>query len=153
MIRAREIRSDDITDLMRLGRAMHAESPVYSPYSFEPAKLEYWFDLCLRAEDWLGVVAENDAGDLIGFCGACCADMLFSYEKSVEDLCFYVSPDWRGTTAAVRLLRFMESWAQARGARNLRIGITTGTNNEQAARFFARFGFERTGLLVERALS
>lgn len=149
MITVRELTPERVGDLVELARAMHGESPVYRDYRFERDKLEGWAKLCLESEDWLCLIALDD-GEPIGFIAVGSVDMLFSTERTVDDLGLFVLPRWRGTTAAVRLLRSMEGWASGRG-RVIRLGVTTGTNDAQATKFFQRFGYRQTGVMLSKA--
>lgn len=149
MLAVRELEVGDTPGLIALCRAMQEESPIYQRFSFHPAKVEHWAQLCLSSPDWFCLVAHNAEGEMVGFVAAGCVELLFSEEKTVDDLALYVAPRWRGTTAAVRMVRQLLNWSVAKGARLVRMGVTTGTNPEQAARFLERFGFRQTGLLME----
>ena len=137
--------------MLRMARAMHSESPTYAPHPFDEDVFLQWVGLCRDNDDWLCLIAWNEL-DPVGFVAIGAVPMLFSHERSVDDLGFFVMPKWRGTTAAIRLYRSMEPWAKSKGA-VIRMGITTGTNQDQAARFFKRFGFEQTGILLTKKLS
>lgn len=150
MIGVREIVADDTATVIALARAMQAEAPQYRDFSFEEEKVLEWISLCVTSDDWLGLLAVDEEAGAVGMLAVGCVPMLFSSQRTVDDIVLYVHPAWRGTTAAVRMVRHMEAWAKARGGVAIRIGITTGTNNEAAARFLERFGYERTGLLMTK---
>lgn len=148
MIEIVDLTPERVGDLIRMARAMHAESPVYSPHPFEEAKLAGWAKLCIENDDWLCLLALEE-GRAIGFIAVGSVDMLFSSARTVDDLGLYVVPEKRGTTAAVRLVRSMEGWATGRGA-VIRLGVTTGTNAAQAQRFLERLGYVQTGTLLTK---
>jgi GNAT superfamily N-acetyltransferase len=149
---ARLIEVWDTPTIVRLAEAMHAEAPTYRDLAFDPAKVEALCRLCLDSDDWICVVAVNDDQEVIGFTAAGVVPTLFGPDALVEDLAFYVDPAWRGTTAAVRMLRMLETWASVVGAKAVRMGITTGTNPVQTARFLSRFGYAETGWLYTKPL-
>lgn len=148
MIEVRELATGEEWAMVRLARAMHDESPHYSAYPFVDGVLVEWCKLCITDDNWLCLVAWD--GDLpIGFIAIGSVPMLFSTERTVDDLGLFVLPARRGSSAALRLYKTAEPWARTKG-REMRMGITTGTNPEQAASFFTRLGFEQTGILLTK---
>lgn len=150
MIGVRPLEAADIPDVVELARLMHAEAPHYRDYPFEPDRLNDWFNLFLGNPDWLLILAVDEDHGPVGMLAVAALPMIFCYERTVDDVAFFVHPDWRGSSAAVRMIRYLDAWAKGQGAKAIRIGITTGTNNEAGARFLERFGFARTGLLMTR---
>ena len=148
MITVKPLQKGEEFAMLRLARVMHCESPVYNPYEFDDEKLMVWINLCLQSPDWLCLVAWDDL-DPIGFIAVGSVPMLFSNAKSVDDLGLFVLPRKRGSSAAYRLVRFMEHWAKDKGA-CIRLGVTTGTNNSQTQRFLERFGYVQTGVLLTK---
>jgi len=55
----------------------------------------------------------------------------------------WVAPAYRRTGLATRLLNEVQRWAKCLGASQLRLMVTSG--NDQAMRFYERFGFVFTG--------
>lgn len=154
MLVLEEFRPEDLDELVELCRAMWHEAPRYRDHPFRPSKIGQWGQLFLTNEDWLCVIARKEVeGKLVpvGFVAAGAVEMLFCELKTVDDLGFFVLPEWRGTTAAVRLLRYLEAWGKAKGV-EIRMGVTTGTNQAQVGKFLARFGYEATGELYTKAL-
>ncbi|MCE2841210.1 MAG: GNAT family N-acetyltransferase [Novosphingobium sp.] len=148
MITVREIEPGDLPGALYLGQLMQAEAPAYQEYPFEDERFEAWFTLCLDNPDWLGLVAVDDVAGIIGFLAMGSAPMIFCSARTADDLAFFVHPQWRGTTAAVRLIRYMEAWAEAKGTVQIRMGLTTGTNTDPARRFLERFGYQLEGLVL-----
>lgn len=133
-----------------LARAMHAEAPVYRSYAFDPERVRGLCLNCLNVPEWVCFVAEGDDGSVIGFTAGVLVPTIFGPDTFVEDVGFYVHPAWRGTSAAVRMVRMLEGWAQIMGASALRIGVTTGTNPGPTGRFLSRFGYDLTGWLYTK---
>lgn len=150
---ARLLEEADISYVVYLAEAMHAESPLYRDLTFDPQKVESLCRLCLNNEEWVCIVATSDDGTPIGFTAAGLVPTLFGPDTMVEDLGFYVHAPWRGTTAAIRMLRMLETWASVMGATMIRMGITTGTNPQQTAKFLSRFAYQETGWLYTKAVS
>lgn len=154
MITLEEFRPEDLDELVELCRAMWNEAPRYRDYPFLPSKIAQWGQLFLTDENWLCVLAWQEvdgARKPIGFLAVGAVEMLFCHLKTVDDLGLFVLPEWRGTTAAVRLVRYLDAWAKAKGV-EIRMGVTTGTNPSQVGKFLTRFGYERTGELYTKRL-
>ena len=76
----------------------------------------------------------------------------FSTYKWATDFAFFVLPEYRGSTLAVRLLREAEKWAKANGASELTILHNTGINTDTATRFFNGVGYETNGHIFSKEL-
>lgn len=151
MITVREVEPADLAGACHLGRMMQAEAPAYRDFPFEDARFSAWFALCLESPDWLGLVAVDESAGIVGFLAMGAMPMIFCSAVTVDDLAFFVHPQWRGTTAAVRLIRAMEAWAKAKGAAQIRMGLTTGTNPDAAQKFLERFSYSLEGrVMVKR---
>lgn len=130
---------------------MHGEAPNYRAFPFADDRIWQWAELFLTDPNWLCILAVDEDCGPIGMFAVAAAPMIFSHELTVDDLVFYVHPQWRGTTAAVRMLRYLEAWVAGKGARQIRVGVTTGINLDQTKRFLQRFGFVETGVLLTRS--
>lgn len=132
MIRA--LTEEDIPQALELARAMHEEAPVYNHYDFDEDKVLRLFEIFMTNPDWLAVVAERD-GKLIGFIGVVIVPVFFGNADFIEDISFYVTPQYRGTSAALRLIKTVEAWGIGRGVKLIRFGVTTGVNNASTGSF------------------
>lgn len=148
----RQIESRDFDQVIELARTMKEEAPCYRDYAFNQYKVAGLCQVCLDDPDWICIVTENDDGELVGFTAAGCVEMLFGHDRFVEDLCFYVQPKYRGSSAALRMMNMLESWSTSIGAKAMRLGITTGTNPAQAGKFLTRQGFSETGGLYTKTI-
>lgn len=145
----RNATTQDIPVLVKLGEAMHAESPRYRRMSWNPGKVCGLMDWCLANPDaGLLLVAERDGKVIGGFIGLC-QPHYFSDDLMASDLALFVEPGKRGGLAAARLLQAFKVWARARGAVDIGAGVTTGVCDELAARLYRSVGFEPAGLLFK----
>lgn len=149
MIYTRRAVPRDLEQLLPLCRQFHAESPVHSKRVFEDARVEQLILDALVNDTWLAVVAV-DEDEIVGMGLFYAFPTFFGPDIEVGDLTFYVTPDRRGSHAAVGILEEVCKWAELKGAAHLQIGLNTGIREAAALRFFTRFGFERTGIVLRR---
>lgn len=63
-----------------------------------------------------------------------------------QKLC-YVSPDRRGSTAAIRLFKAFERWARERGATQIFTGTANIRYAERTSKLLEKIGYARVGAL------
>lgn len=76
----------------------------------------------------------------------------FSTYKWATDFAYFVVPEYRGGTLAVRLLKEAEKWAKENGASELTILHNTGINTDTASRFFNGCGYDTKGHIFTKDL-
>lgn len=103
---------------------------------------------------WMLAVAETSGGELAGFHMAHMAQYFFCDEWMAESVLYFVAPERRGTSAALKLLRIFERWGQRRGAREvvLGTGVSEGAPLARTDRFLRRAGIRQVGGLYGRWL-
>ena len=89
----------------------------------------------------------DDEGVVIGFFIVAIVPYFFSLQTHAADLAFYVAKEYRGSSAAMRLLRAAETWAIRLGVKECRFGAATGINPDVADKFFTGMGYDRGGVL------
>ncbi len=140
----RRVRPEDIERLIALGRRMHQEG-AYSFLPFDAGKVRRLMEGIIAQPDaWCGLVAEND-GVPVGMLGGYLTEYFFCREKLACDLIVFVEPDWRGSSAAARLIRGFRDWAAERGARELCLSVSTNVHAEAIGRFYRGMGFTMVG--------
>ena len=143
------IRPAQMADTMRIvdiGEALHEASTYREiPYSREKVT-----GLMRSLIQGAGVVfvAEKD-GQIVGGIAGGVTSHWFSDELTGFEYSFFILPEHRHGLVAMKLLLAMKAWCTAKGAKTLRIGITTGINVEGTARFYRYMGFEDAGQLFE----
>ena len=148
----REIRLEDVPQLVELGHSMHEEGE----YRFLPFEENRWVALlerCLKdPKSWCAFVAENGeeiSGMLIGYK----SKYLFCSETVASDLAVYVRPRRRGNFAAAALIRRFSAWAREVGAREVCISTSLNINNERTAAFIEKLGFRQVGGNFKRRIN
>jgi GNAT superfamily N-acetyltransferase len=82
---------------------------------------------------------------LIGFIAGIKHEHFFSTNQKVSDLGFYVLPEHRGCSAAIKLIRKLEGWTKDAGISDLCIGQTTAINIDKTKQFYERLGYQVVG--------
>lgn len=94
----------------------------------------------------------EDKGRLIGLLVADTGDYDHRTGFFVLQRVMYVSPDKRGTRAAVLLAKTLVDWATRMGAVEIVGGNDNDFHSEQTAKFLERFGFRRVGFMMSKRL-
>jgi GNAT superfamily N-acetyltransferase len=81
----------------------------------------------------------------IGFVSAVIDAFFFSDYERATDLGFYIRPGHRGGSTALRLLRTIEKWAKAMGAKELFMGHSVGGKVDEMKSFYIRNGYRVGG--------
>lgn len=148
MIRAATL--DDLPQLLRLGAAMHAESPRFSRLRFSATRLEATLRALIGVPHGFVMVAtaERD-GWLVGGMVAVVAPHWASDDLIATDLALFIAPAARGGLLPARLLTRYVQWAHHLGAQIIQAGVTTGIEPETTARLYERMGLTRCGVILE----
>jgi GNAT superfamily N-acetyltransferase len=141
--------SADLDTLVALGRRMHAESPRFSMLGFDETKVRALLLNAITDDRYLLIVAEREDGEVIGGFAGFMAPHWFSQDYVASDIGLFVDPDRRGGIVAARLLKDYVAWAQARGAKQINAGISTGVMVEQTAQMYRLLGLKQFGYLFE----
>jgi GNAT superfamily N-acetyltransferase len=148
-MRVRPANPDEVPRIVALAAMMAAESPRWSRLEFSHRKvLELGMHLAYSSGGFLQV-AEDAEGDLVGFMAAHCDEHWMSENRVIVELALYVSPDRRGSSAAVRLLQSFKAWSQKQGAKLVLAGCSTGVGDERAVRLYEKVGFRRSSIGLE----
>ena len=147
-VRAATVR--DLTALIDLGEMLHGSS-AYSRFTFDRHKVA---DLLTSVIKGSGVVFVSEReGQIVGGIAGGVTEFWFGHDVHGFDYSFFVHPDHRHGITAFRLLLAFQEWCRARGASEIRIGITTGIAIEQTTKFYEWCGFVRNGALFTKELS
>jgi GNAT superfamily N-acetyltransferase len=140
----RTVRPEDIESLIGMGRRMHDEG-AYKFLPFDAEKVRRLMEgIVARPDAWCGLVAE-EGGVPVGMLGGYLTDYFFCHEKLACDLILFVERKWRGSSAAARLIRAFQDWADARGAREVCMSVSTDVDAEAVGRFYRGMGFTQVG--------
>jgi GNAT superfamily N-acetyltransferase len=142
---------EDIDRVVELGRRLHAESALaFLPYEVENVR-SLVIKIIEHPETYCGLVAEHGEA-LVGMLGGYLTDYFFCNEKLACDLALFVEPEHRGSSAAARLIQGFRQWAEAGGAREICLGVSTNIGTAGIDRFYRSLGFTPVGGLYKLRL-
>lgn len=133
--------TNDIQAMCELGRLMHGESS-FAPLDFDAAVLAKTLER-LHADGQFLAVAEAESGEVVGALVGMAVPSFFGRDLVANDLGLFVAPAHRHGLVAARLIRAFVAWAEARGAKQVRPGVSTG--HPGAERLLEALGFARVG--------
>ena len=96
--------------------------------------------MCVKGEEPIGFLL----ADMYGFRAA--KGLIVTQEV------IFVRPAYRGSRAALLLMKELIAWAKQMGAKEIIGGNDNSFNSERTARFLEHFGFERVGFSMRRRL-
>ena len=137
---------EDVPMLVESGRVYHEESR-FKRYRYNPEKLR--INLLNLVENTTGThcffVADNAAREPYALLIGCMESYFFSDEPVAQSILFWVHPEHRGGSAAVKLMQAFRKWAMNRNAFEVAIGVNSAVHIDKADQFFRKLGFQITG--------
>jgi GNAT superfamily N-acetyltransferase len=141
----RNLSRRDISAALELCKAMHQET-VYAFLPFDEIKVQNTIQRYLSdPAKYFAGVALYDEHKVVGVLAGYLTTYPFCDEKLASDQMFFVVPDSRGGRAAVGLQKAFKAWAKQVGAREIRIGVSSGVSIERANSFLRRLGMTDVG--------
>lgn len=87
------------------------------------------------------LLAERTDGKIAGMLAGYVTDFFFSDIIVAQDRWFYVRPEYRGSSAAVKLLIAFRQWADNHQANELSINMSVGIDMVRFNKFMTHMGF------------
>jgi hypothetical protein len=135
----------DLGDILELGQQMHAES-AFRHFNLDVAKCAMLFHTCLTNPDTHFIrVAVSPVGEVIGIFAGYITEYYFGHDLIASDYVWYVTPEYRGSRAALSLLRDFQKWAEDRNASEVHVGISTGVFAEKTGALLEKLGYDLVG--------
>ncbi len=156
MLNIREGQPSDLAEITRFDQQLMVFDQTFDPtlnlsWPLSQGGQEFYKARLSRAEG-IAWIAE-DEGRMVGYLLGC-LNQSAEYsrpEVTAEIECLYVDPSRRGEGIGGRLIERFEAWAQAAGARRLR--VTVSAANRSALRFYRRRGFRCFDVVLDKPIS
>ena len=148
----RELAAGDEAPLIKLGREMWEESANFNRHPLNEEKLKQ-LALAVYTSDFLACfIASNDKGPQGIWVGGV-HPLWYSDDLSVHDIVFYVRKQYRGSSAALKLVKSAEKWGQSMGASEINIGLSSGIDTEKTSCFFNKLSYMHNAVQMTKELN
>ncbi len=137
-INIREATEEDALDCLILFKQFHKESKV--PYSWDAKKTQQVFVQTIPLENFVTLVAERE-DEVVGFICGMYAEPFFSSEKISTEVAWFVSKEYRNSTAGFRLMKAYEEWALSKGVKY--VGMTYLENITDLSEIYEKKGYTK----------
>ncbi len=139
-------RHSDIPTLIEIGRVYHQESR-FQRFTYNPDKLASNLKGLIDSKSGAHCffVADDTEGKPFAVLMGSIEGYFFADELVAQSILFWVHPEHRGGSAAVKLVHAFRKWAQNRNAFEVAIGVNSAVDTDRADQFFRKLGFQMTG--------
>lgn len=148
-MKIRKMTEEDVPTIISYGQQMHEES-YFKHFNFSEEKLWVLWEQIKTHQTYCALVAENVDGKLVGFFVGFINEHWFGTDKVTCDLALYVIKEFRGSSAALRLMRAYEKWGFMAGASEVHIGTSTDINTNKNLSLFQKMGYEIGGTFLRK---
>jgi len=145
-LRVEWVTNDTVDEVVALGQHMHAESRFRGvPLDVERLRSSLVSSIADESGRFFLALVRSSVGDAAGGLFGRVERPYFTSEILAHDYAFFVDPAYRGTSAAMRLLRAFRLWAAKRGAIEVHVSQTVAVDPEGFDRLMRRCGFGFVG--------
>jgi GNAT superfamily N-acetyltransferase len=140
---------DDIPRMVEMGEAFTAA--VQSPVPFDPDGFAERMTMFIGLEDaFIQLLDDRQLGAVGGIGAFCAPHFLFMKPMMASELFWWIEPEYRGGTAALRLIEDYERWARQKGCGIVAFSMFEGDDKVQ--RVLERRGFKHMESAFAKAL-
>ena len=109
------------------------------------------FETLLARPDVFCALVGDERGYYGGIIGII-STQFFSDDVCASDLGLFVLPEFRGGSAAIKLVKVYEDWAIANGAKEISLSQSTGIAIEKTMALYEHLGYELTGFSAKKEI-
>ena len=124
--------------------SMHDES-VERAGDFNSSKVEL-----LLEKHYIFCVISKEYSDYTGFLIGQVASNTWNDDITASDMAIYVKPEYRGSRAAISMIKAFEKWAIQLGAKTIYLANATGIEIDRTAEFFQAIGYKKMGVVCRK---
>lgn len=129
---------DDVFDILILAKEFSKEAPQSHKWNKE--KTEQFILSALQNTNMKIFVIDVD-GEIEGALVGLLSELYMSYTVQATELAWFVSKDYRGKPASLKLIKAFEKWAKESGANQVGMGDIEGISSLE--KLYNRLGYER----------
>ncbi len=135
----------DVATVLELGELMVEESR-FRPYGLNRDKAGKTVEsLIKQADQAVILLAERSDSSVVGMLAGYVVDYFFCDALVAQDKFFFVKPEARGSSAAIKLLLGFRSWTERRGVHELNINMSVAVNMNRFNHMMTKLGFQCCG--------
>lgn len=138
--------ADDAAEIAALGQLLH-DTSSYAAIPYRAEKVEALMRNLANGAGAVFVVRRD--GAIVGGIAGGVTEHWFSDQLLGFEYSFFIEPTARNGFVAIKLIAAFKTWCKQRGAKSVRMGITTGINEEGTAAFYRHIGFQDAGVLFQ----
>lgn len=137
---------EDTQAILLLGQQMMEESR-FAEYAFNPEKTRQLITRMIERQPDTDCIllAERDDGAVVGMLAGYVMDFFFCNGYVAQDRVYYVLPEYRGSSAAFKLILAFRRWAENKRVVELCINMSVAIDMERFNKFMTHLGFSRCG--------
>jgi GNAT superfamily N-acetyltransferase len=138
----RDATIEDLKEIVHLGKEFFDNALFHLNIEYHHASVWHMLNNLRINEKGILLVAESE-GKLQGMVGGTLFEWYFNPRyKSGQEIFWYVSPEYRGTTVGIRLLKEMERQAKAKGASSwIMISEAHMGNHDDMDKLYRKLGY------------
>ena len=129
---------DDVFDILILGTEFSKEAP--SSHKWNKDKTEQFLVSSLSNTN-MEIFVIDVGGEIEGALVGLLSELYMSHTVQATELAWFVSKDYRGKPASIRLMKAFEKWAKESGANQVGMGDIEGISSLE--NLYNRLGYER----------
>lgn len=129
---------DDVFDILILAKEFSKEAPQSHKWNKE--KTEQFILSALQNTNMTIFVIDVD-GEIEGALVGLLSELYMSYTVQATELAWFVSKDYRGKPASLKLIKAFEKWAKESGANQVGMGDIEGISSLE--KLYNRLGYKR----------
>lgn len=151
-MKIRFAQKEDMPTVLEMSRTLVAESR-FNRYVFSEEKtLAAIESMIVNDQTACILLAQRSDGDIAGLLAGYATEFFFCAGIIVQDRWFYVKPQYRGSSAAIKLLLAFRQWAEARKADELCLNMSVGIDMARFNKLMRHLGFSCCGSNFSLAL-
>lgn len=129
---------DDVFDILILAKEFSKEAP--SSHKWNKDKTEQFLVSSLSNTN-MEIFVIDVGGEIEGALVGLLSELYMSHTVQATELAWFVSKDYRGKPASIRLMKAFEKWAKESGANQVGMGDIEGISSLE--NLYNRLGYER----------
>ena len=135
--RIREATEEDVFDILILAKEFSKEAP--KSHKWNKDKTEQFILSAMQNTNMTILVIDAD-GEIEGALVGLISELYMSHTVQATELAWFVSKDYRGKPASIRLVKTFEKWAKDKGAMQIGMGDISGISTLE--KLYTRLGYK-----------